>query len=336
MKWFHVAAVLFVFAAAILPAPAAPTTTITLYSSLSYGPATARAFTRATGIVVRVVSARETDILAHIKAEGRHPYWSLAWFDGAASASALDGLGLLAHDLPPPPALTPQAAALMPASGAWVPTGITLAGVVVLAADPYVAPPRGWPGLAASAYHGILGLTDPGVSTESYDLLAGLLQAAGGWPQGSTFLATLKRDGLHIYASRGDTLAALRSGSVELAIMNSALAFEAAKDQASGLRLAFPSPVSVMPSVIVMARGLNPAQRRAVLEFIAFANEATVQELRMRSGADGWYWPVVKGLSAHAGLPPLAGLNPITLDASAWGRLQPQILRWFDRKIVED
>lgn len=326
--------VIAVFTALIGVASAAPPG-ITLYSSLAYAKPVAKAFTEKTGIPVHMVAARSADILAHIVGQGHHPRWSLAWFDGATSAVTLDHAGLLQHGLPVPADLTRFGAKMTSHSGAYVPTGLTLAAVLVAVANPYVTPPLRWSALTDAAYHGVIGMDDPQLARATYTALAGLLQANGGWPHGKIFIKNLKEDGLHIYADDADTLAALRSGSVSLAVSRSSIAFDDAATHDKSLRIAFPKPVYAMPSVIVMAAGIAAKQRAAALKFIAFVNRPATQALRMRAGGgDGWYWPVTKQPSPHAGLPPLASLDPRALDAQDWGRLQPRIIAWFNRRIV--
>jgi iron(III) transport system substrate-binding protein len=307
---------------------------LTLYSSLAYAAPVARAFTKATSIPVRVVTAPGADLLAHIMAQGAHPRWSLAWFNDAASAVTLDHAGLLAHHLPLPPDLTKLGKALTSPDGAWVPTGLTLAGILVAAANPYLTPPDHWAALTGGAYHGIIGMDDPQLTRATFAALAGLLQANGGWPEGKSFMSNLKHDGLHIYADDADTLAALRSGAIQLAIVNSSVATDYAQTRDRSLRLAYPRPVFAMPSLIVMARPLPTKRQAAALRFIAFVNRPAIQALRMRAGGDGWYWPITSQPAPPTGLPPLASLDVRILDARYWGRLQPRIIAWFNRRIV--
>ncbi len=307
---------------------------LTLYSSLDYAIPVAHAFTRETGMPVRVVAASGADMLAHILSQGVHPRWSLAWFNDAASAAMLDQAGLLAHDLPPPPGLTKWGQALTSPEGAWTPTGVSLAATLAAAANPYVTLPSQWGALTSGAYHGIIGMADPQLSRASYAALAGLLREGGGWPKGKSFINNLKTGGLHIYADDAETLAALRSGSIQLAMIRSSIAFDYAETRDKALRLAFPKPVTLMPSVIVMAKGLDAKRRAVALRFIAFVNHPAVQELRMRGSSDGWYWPVTSRPAPHAGLPPLASLDPRVLNAGKWGRLQGRVIAWFNRRIV--
>jgi iron(III) transport system substrate-binding protein len=315
--------------------PGAALPGLVLYSSLGYARPAARAFTKATGIAMRVVVAQSADVVAHVIEQGPHPRWSLAWFDDATPAVMLDQAGLLAHHLPLPPDLTKSGAQAVSSDHAWVPTGITLASILVAAANPYIIPPDHWAALTGPAYHGIIGMNDPELSRTTYAALAGLLQSNGGWPEGKSYINKLKRDGFHIYADDADTLAALRSGSIGMAVIKSSVAIDYAATRDRSLRLVFPKPVFAMPSVIVMANTLSQTQHSEALRFIAFINQPAIQKLRMRAGgSDGWYWPVTEHPAPHAGLPPLASLDVSILDASYWGQMEPAVMAWFNKDIV--
>ncbi|HET9147310.1 MAG TPA: extracellular solute-binding protein [Acetobacteraceae bacterium] len=304
---------------------------LVLYSALGCGPAVAAAFTRKTGIPVRVASFRTGALFGHIAAEGRHPRWSLAWFNDAPGATALDQRGLLAHGLPEPSGLTKRGKAMLGPDAAYVPTGFTLAGVFVTAADPYLQPPPDWPALTGPRYRGIVGLSDPLLSQGDYPLLAGMLESGGGWPGGKPFIRALKHAGLHIYADDSDVLAALRSGSISVGVMPLSTALHAASlDKA--LRVTIPRPAYAAPSVIVMAKGLPAARRRKAERFIAFVNRPSVQRLRMRSDGDGPYWPVTASPPPPAILPPASGAA--VLNAAKWGARERAVIGWFSRRIV--
>ena len=307
---------------------------ITLYSGLDYGPAVARAFTARTGIPVRVIRLPTGGLLARITAEGDRPAWTVAWFDGATAAVALDRAGLLAHGLPAPAAPVATAAmAVNPvplsADGSYVPTGFTLAGVFVMRRDAPFPAPRGWADLLDPRYRGQIGMNDPAISGPTYPALAGMLRSAGGWPAGQSYVTALRRGGLHVFAKNDATLAALRAGAIGIAVVQSSAAIAAVKADPA-LRVVFPRPAYVLPSVIVAARGLHPAALAAARRFIAFVNTVPAQRLRMaKGGSDGIYWPVTRAPAAPAALPGLAGLDLARLDPARWGARENAILAWF-------
>jgi len=308
---------------------------LVLYSALDYGPAIAKAYTAKTGVPVRIIDLSTGALLARITAEGSHPDWTLAWFDGDTAAVSLDHVGLLAHDLSPPDDLTALGHSMLPRDGAYVPTGFTLAGVFISARHTKFVAPSTWAELVAPAYHGVIGMNDPSISGPTFPALAGMLESSGGWPAGKNFIETLKADGLHIYAKNRTTLAALRTGAIKLAIVQSSAAIHDADTIDHDLVVTFPHPAYVLPNVITMANGLTPPRRQEAQRFIDFVNSPAAQAIRKQDGSgDSYYWPVTSGVAPHAGLPPLASLDLATLDASHWGALQNTITAWFAQHIV--
>lgn len=322
------AAVIAVIAALVLwPAPGGG---LVLYSGLDYGPAVAAAFTKETGIKIRVVRLATGSLLARMAAQGRHPDWDVAWFDGATAAAALDDAGLLARGLPAPQNLTPTGQSLLSADGAYIPTGFTLAGVFISAPARLGTPPTGWAGLTAPALKGQVGMNDPSISGPTYPMLAGMLDQAGGWPQGQGFVRALKANGLQMFAKNDATLAALQAQAISLAIVQSSAAVYFAAHH-PGLQVTIPAPAYLLPNVMVEAAGLPARQRAEVARFMVFAMRPDIQALRQARGeADGEYWPITSTAPAPPpGLPDLARLSVRTLDPVVWGRLERTINGWF-------
>lgn len=241
--------------------------TITLYSRLADAPAIAHAFTAKTGIKIRLRRPPPAGLGDRILREGDHPRWTLAWFHGEALARRLDRHGLLTRHLPMPPGIPPGFA---PANGSAVPTGAMPGAALLVAKSAPFPLPATWTALTDPAYRGLVGMVDPATSDQAAGAVAALFAAGGGWPEAKPFLRALKRDGLHIYADTATTIAALRSGAIQLAIIRATAAKRAAKADKS-LRVIAPTPVTTMPNLIVMAKHLAPARRRAAEAFIAYA-----------------------------------------------------------------
>ncbi|MDE2318652.1 MAG: extracellular solute-binding protein [Rhodospirillales bacterium] len=322
-------AVIVVVVAALLLWPA-PQGGLVLYTGLDYGPAVAAAFTKETGIKVSVVRLSTGSLLARIVAQGSHPDWDIGWFDGATAAAALDQDHLLAHGLPAPAGLTPVGQGLLSANGAYIPTGLTLAGVFI--SDPTRLPtaPSVWNDLLSPAYKNLAGMNDPSISGPTYPMLAGMLDNAGGWPQGQAFLLALKANGVHMFDKNDATLAALQSQAISLAIVQSSAAFFYASHH-PGLRVTIPSPAYVLPNVMVEAAGLSARRQKEVARFMAFVMRPDIQRLRQIEGeADGEYWPITQNAPAPLpGMPDLTGIHTITLDPVKWGGLESTINGWF-------
>ncbi len=330
-----VLAVILIVIGTILLWPAGSANTLIIYSGLDYGPEVASAFTKQTGIKVKLIRLSTGALLARISAQGHHPDWTLAWFDGATAAVSLDHADLLAHHLPEPTDLTALGQSMVPANGAYVPTGCTLAGVFIMPRKASFAPPVQWSDLTQPIYHGLIGMNDPSISGPTYPALAGMLKSAGGWPQGKDYVKSLRADGLHIYAKNDATLAALRSGSIQIAIVQSSAALHFAQTIDPSLTVAFPHPAYVLPNVMVMAPGLKPALSADAKRFIAFANSPAAQAIRtQQNDGDAYYWPITRGSAPRAGMPPLASLDLATLHARRWGSAQNSITAWFAKRIV--
>ncbi|MDE2463999.1 MAG: extracellular solute-binding protein, partial [Alphaproteobacteria bacterium] len=161
-----------------------------------------------------------------------------------------------------------------------------------------------------------------------------LLEQAGGWPQGKGFVRRLVAQGLHVYTKNANTLAALRSGDIKLAITQSSAAwFVAARDPS--LKVQIPNPSFALPSVLVVAAGLAPDQQRDARRFIRFAMRPDIQKLRMTKGnADGYYWPLTKGVRPRHHLPSLSALHVLHLDPKLWGARESMINTWFSTAVM--
>lgn len=307
---------------------------LVLYSALDYGPAVARAFTRKTGINVKVVQTSTGALLAKVSAEGHRPAWSLVWFDGDLAATALDQSGLLAHNVTPDLPYTALGKSLVPADGSYTPTGLTLAGAFTYRPAQLANPPHAWTDLLAPDLNGAVGMNNPAISGPTYPILAGMLANAGGWPKGKAFVEQLSRHGLHEYAKNSNTLAALRNGDIKLAITQSSAAWESAARDPS-LKVIVPDPSFALPSVMAVAPGLDGKQASEAAAFIRFAMSPKGQELRMAGdGGDAYYWPLTKGVAPEHAMPSLSALTVKRLDPARWGPLEKTINSWFSGTVL--
>ncbi len=307
---------------------------LTVYSRLDFASAVGVAFSRQTGIAVRVRRPPAHGLFARIRAEGDHPRWSVAWFYGASAAVLLDRRGLLAHGLAAPSGLTAMGAASVPADGSYVATGLGLGGVLVMPKAAPFAPPATWADLTAPAYRGLIGMNDPATSDQGVSPVMAMVQAAGGWPAAQGYFLSLKQAGLHIYGDTATTLAALRSGAIQIAIMRSSAALRASTIDPS-LRVVVPKPAAVLASVIVMARHLPTPERAAAQRFIAYVNSPTALRIEMRQGGDdGAFWPVVSDVAPASAMPSAASLTPVMVDPAQSARDRSAIIAWFSKTIV--
>ena len=180
--------------------------------------------------------------------------WSLVWFDGDAAATALDQSGLLAHHTTPALPWTKLGQALLPADGAYTPTGVTLAGVFSVPKS-RAAEKLDWNTLLTPAEAGKFGLSNPQLSGPAYMLLANLLALHGGWPQGQGFLRAMQQNGMRLYPTNPNSELALQTHQINLAVAQSSAAYALAKRDAAFAVVLPPDP-ALLPSVIAVAANL--------------------------------------------------------------------------------
>jgi iron(III) transport system substrate-binding protein len=310
--------------------PAYSGTTLVLYSAVGYAPQVVRAFMKQTGIPVTIIDMSTGALLARVSAEGRRAHWSLVWFDGDAAATALDQSGLLAHDTIPALPWTPLGQSLLPADGAYTPTGITLAGVFSVRKTK-ATEALDWNTLLNPAEAGKFALSNPQLSGPAYMLLANLLQLHGGWPEGQLYLRELQQNGMRLYPTNPSTELALQTNQIDLAVTQSSAAYALAGHDPAFTVVLPPKP-AILPSVLAIAANLPAGQRAEAEAFIRFAMSPNVQTLRMAShSSDAMFWPVTTDSHTPPGLPALDHLPVTILDPAAWGAHEAAIGAWFDR-----
>jgi iron(III) transport system substrate-binding protein len=309
---------------------------LVLYAATGYAPDVAQAFTRRTGIAVTVISSSTGPLLARVSAEGHRPAWSLVWFDGDAAAAALDRAGLLARHTVPALDFAPFARPLIPADGAYTPTGVTLAGVFSIRSTPGRGAPGStpadpnWNSLLSPAERGQFGMTNPQLSGPAYQFLASLLADHGGWPAGQAFVRALHANAMRILPTNPSAELALQTHQISLAMVQSSAAFKLALHDPA-YRVVIPEPATLLPSVIAIAAHLPPAREAAAEAFVRFAMSPAIQKLRMDEGSsDSLYWPVTADAPAPPHLPPLSAITLATLDPVAWGAREAVIGTWFE------
>lgn len=308
---------------------------LVLYSAVDYGDEVAKAFTHATGIHVTVVDLSTGALLARVSAEGKRPAWTMAWFDGNEAAAGLDNAGLVEHKTVPDLKWTALGRKLLPDDGSYTPTGLTLAGAFTYRPSDLKHPPANWLDLEETSLHGAIGMNNPAISGPMFPMLAGMLSQAGGWPEGKSYIMDLKANGLHVYPKNANTLAALKSGDIKVAITQSSAAWNVAAHDPD-LRVVLPKPSFALPSVIVMAAGITGKEKHEAQKFIRFSMAPSTQRMRMaNSEGDSLYWPLTTDAPPpNKLLPSLKGIDVKILPAGYWGNLEAQVNSWFSHSVV--
>lgn len=308
---------------------------LVIYSAMGPAGAMIPAFEAETGLHVTYINMGGGPLQARIYAEGARPRWTIAWLVGDAAMAALDRAGLLALHAPnspdwPAADWIPEARALLPADGAYLPTGLTLAGVFVTRqAAP--APAPDWAALPEAS--GGVGLVSPVASGTAFPVLSAMMEAAGGVDAGHALLRALRSRGLSVVPSNPLLIAQLGAGDVALALLPSQAAYVLARRDA-GLRVTVPRPAGLMPAVIGVSARASPAAKAAAARFIRFLLTPEGQRLVRLSTAEGYGWPPVVGATVPPDLPQLADLALVHPDATAWGARQGEQIGWFRREIA--
>ena len=107
---------------------------LVVYSAQGYDHAMTAAFTKATGIPVKLDDNSTGPLLTQIEASKNNPNWGLLWVDGATAFAGLDTQGLLLKGYEPtvylelawaPQSLPATRATRRPASRSWPPSSTT-------------------------------------------------------------------------------------------------------------------------------------------------------------------------------------------------------------------
>ena len=328
--------------AASAPAPASASASssaaavpLVVYSAQGYDSAMTKAFTKATGIPVQLDDNSTGPLLTQIEASKNNPKWGLLWADGATAFAGLDTQGLLLKGFEPSVTWNSLGSASVPSDKSYVPTGVTLMGIVAYNKTKVPNPPATWQALASPAWKGQVGMDDPSQSGPTFPLIAGVMNYLGGVPAGEKYFSSLKSNGLIIHPTNGPTLQALTGGQINLALVQSSAAIGATfTDKNIGIE--YLSPATLLPSAIGIDAKASPQVQAEAEKFVEFVLSPAGQKV-MQSGdptGDSLYYPVLSGVSPLSSLPSLASVKTQTINPYTWGPQEATINNWFDSSIV--
>jgi iron(III) transport system substrate-binding protein len=306
-----------------------------VYSAQGYDHAMTAAFTKATGIPVKLDDNSTGPLLTQIAASRNNPNWGLLWVDGATAFAGLDQQGLLQKGFEPSVSWNTLGQQSVPADKSYTPTGVTLMAALVYDKTKMTSPPSTWQQLLSPAYKGEVGMNDPSQSGPTYPFIAGMMNHLGGVSAGESFFTKLKANGLIIHPTNGPTLQALTSGQIKLALVQSSAGIGAVLGDKK-LTVKYLDPVTLLPSAIGIDAKAPAAERAEAEKFIKFVLSPAGQKV-MQSGdptGDSLYYPVLQGTSPLPALPSLAGVKTQTINPYTWGTKEATINTWFDGNIV--
>ena len=308
---------------------------LVVYSAQGYDSAMTKAFTKATGIPVQLDDNSTGPLLTQIEASKNNPKWGLLWADGDEAFAGLDSQGLLLKGWEPSVSFNSLGTSVEPKDQSYVPTGVTLMGIVAYNKQKVKNPPTTYQALESSTWKGQVGMNDPSQSGPTYPLIAGVMNYLGGVSAGEKFFSTLKSNGLVIHPTNGPTLQALTNGQINLALVQSSAAIGATfTDKNIGLE--YLDPATLLPSQIGIDAKASPQVQAEAKQFVEYVLSTAGQKV-MQTGdptGDSLYYPVLTGVSPLSSLPSLASVKTQTVDPYTWGTQETTINTWFDSNIV--
>ncbi|MDA8346333.1 MAG: extracellular solute-binding protein [Thermaerobacter sp.] len=311
-------------------------TKLVLYSAQGYDQAEATAFQKATGIKVELTDMSTGDLLAKLQAEGSHPKWDVVWFDGNGAMAALDAQGELLRGFTPANAkyYTALGKSLLPKDHAWFPGGVTAAAAIAYnkKSVPTADVPTSWTQLLSPQFKGSVGMNNPAISGPTYPFVAEIFKIMG-VSQGQQFFKQLKQNGLHIYPTNGNTLQALQSGALKVAMFQDS-AILSAMQQDPNIGISYPTEgVAMLPDD--MAISSKAPDLEAAKMFVNFVLSQKGQQVQTtQGGGDSLYQPVVTDATENPSRPNVS-IKWITVDPIWAGNHESALVQWFTDNVVQ-
>ncbi len=316
-------------------ASSAKPVTLVVYSAQGYDHAMTTAFSKATGIPVKLDDNSTGPLLTQIEASKNNPNWGLLWVDGATAFAGLDQQGLLQKGYEPKVSWNSLGTQSLPADKSYTPTGVTIVAAVVYNSAKVTKPPASFQALLSPQWKGQVGMNDPSQSGPTYPLIAGMMSSMGGVSAGEKYFSQLKANGLIIHPTNGPTLQSLTSGQINVALVQSSAGVGAALSDKK-LVVTYLDPATLLPSAIGIDAKAPAAERQEAERFIAYVLSPAGQKV-MQTGdptGDSLYYPVLTGVSPLPSLPPLASVQTQTINPYTWGVKEASINTWFDANVV--
>ncbi len=312
-----------------------------IYSAQGYDSPVTKAFSKATGIPVKLVDDSTGPLLTKVAAEKNNPQWGALWVDGDTAFASLDKQGQLLPYAPPAP-LNAAGQALVPADHSYVPVSTTVMAALIYNAAKTSTTPASYQDLLQRQYKGLVGMNDPSQSGPTYPFIAGLMNQlggqSGGVAAGENYLRQLKGNGLHVFPTNGDTLHALETGQIAYGLIQSSAATgelaKAKKNAAFDPKVIYLPKSTLLPGAIGIDKAAPSAVQGEAKKFVEFVLSPAGQQAMQEGDAtgDSLFWPVVPGVKALPALPAFPA-NYQKIDPYFWGPLENQVNTFFDSTI---
>ena len=307
------------------------------YSAQGYDGAMAKAFQQKTGIKVNLVDDSTGNVVAKIEAEKSNPHWDVAWFDGASTMQALDNEGMLltgwtANDVSN---YTSLGKSLIPSDRSYYPASVTAAAAIAVNTK-LVSPsdyPRDWVDLLSPQFKNAVGMNDPSISGPTYPYVAGILQLMG-TQQGKQFFMNLKKNGLKVFPTNGNTLKALLAGQIKVATIQDSALVEA-KVKGDPIKIIYPSSgVFTLPGVVAIdKKAPDMAAAKKFVEFVLSVEGQKVMVNPANGGGDSYFNPLITGISPNSARQQ-SGIKWVPLNTVKAADQINSVKTWFHDNVV--
>ena len=165
-----------------------------------------KAFTKATGIPVQLDDNSTGPLLTQIEASKNNPKWGLLVGGRRDRVRRPRHAGPAAEGLRADRRLELARLRVVPSDKSYVPTGVTLMGILAYNKTKVDEPADHLAGSSESAtWKGQVGMNDPSQSGPTFPLIAGVMNYLGGVSAGEKYFSTLKANGLIIHPTNGPT-----------------------------------------------------------------------------------------------------------------------------------
>jgi iron(III) transport system substrate-binding protein len=312
------------------------TVPLIVYSAQGYDQAIVHAFQADTGIPTELDTNSTGPLLAQIQASKNNPHWGLLWVDGQTAFAELDDEHMLVRGFEPKVAWNNLGTSNLPKDKSFIPTGVTLMAAIAYTPKVVPNPPTSWNTLLSSKWKGAVGMNTPTQSGPTYPFIAGMMNYLGSVTKGKQFFSQLKANGLVIHTTNGPTLAALASGQIKLAMVQSSAAIGAEHTDTT-LKVKYLSPVTMLPSNIGIDAKATKTEISEAKRFATFVLSKLGQAI-MKTGTptgDSLYYPVLKHDSPRPELPSLSSVKVQHTNPYVWGPKEASINSWFVNTITK-
>ncbi len=316
-----------------------PPPALVVYSSEGYDTLVVHDFETKTGIPVHLVTKPLGRLAAQVQATRSDPTWGVLWTDGPTVMAALDAEHLLVTHLAPTASWNALGLQALPKDRSFVPTGITLTAALLYTTTVVSSPPTSWLQLLQPQWKGQVAMTTPAQVGSTYPFLAGMIaQVAGtkGVAKGEKYFSRLKANGLVVHPTTGQTVQAVTTGKVKLALLQSSVAV-GAQHLDPKLAVSYLPSVTVLPSTIAVDAKAPKKVRAEAERFIDYVLSPPGQNA-MQAGTrydESNYYPVVNGVQSLSNLPYFTTIPTRSITPYVWAKRQAAITAWFVQHVAK-